>query len=205
MPPPPHSSGSHTTFLLPFGPPPRLHLRKIITPPVPATKLTGSLNRARNEIRTHRSFDFKSVEDQSHLRCLVAASDGIAFIADGSVLPRRSGSDDRPMEAERGVVPFQSPESLRSEFRLPHRGVVKGMLVPRGVTVIVGGGFHGRFCEREGGVALGLSCPALSPLLFLHAGFAGLDLNGRGERYSICCAGTAGLTRRYVCDEVWRS
>ncbi|CAN0498033.1 unnamed protein product, partial [Ectocarpus sp. 8 AP-2014] len=39
---------------------------------------------------------------------------------------------------------FRSPESLRREFRLPHRGVVKGMLVPRGVTVIVGGGYHGK-------------------------------------------------------------
>eukprot|EP00752_Nemacystus_decipiens_P014781 g13160.t1 len=86
----------------------------------------------------------KSVEDQRYLRDLVATSDGIAFVADGSVLPRRSGSDDRPMEASSGAVPFESPESLRREFRLPHRGVVRGMLVPRGVTVIVGGGYHGK-------------------------------------------------------------
>ncbi|CAN0534750.1 unnamed protein product, partial [Scytosiphon promiscuus] len=85
----------------------------------------------------------KSVEDQRHLRHLVATSDGIAFIANGSVLPRRSGSDDRPMEPARGAVPFQSPDSLRAVFRLPHRGDVEGMLVPRGVTVIVGGGYHG--------------------------------------------------------------
>ncbi|CAN0367928.1 unnamed protein product [Ectocarpus sp. 12 AP-2014] len=85
-----------------------------------------------------------SVEDQRHLRRLVAASDGVAFVADGCVLPRRGGSDDRPMEISRGAVPFRSPESLRREFRLPHRGVVKGMLVPRGVTVIVGGGYHGK-------------------------------------------------------------
>lgn len=91
----------------------------------------------------------QSVEDQRHLRGLVAASDGIAFVADGSVLPRRSGSDDRPMEAARGAVPFESPVSLRREFRLPHRGVVKGMLVPRGVTVIVGGGYHGRLHVKE--------------------------------------------------------
>ncbi|CAM9996485.1 unnamed protein product, partial [Ectocarpus sp. 12 AP-2014] len=86
----------------------------------------------------------ESVEDQRHLRRLVAASDGVAFVADGCVLPRRGGSDDRPMEISRGAVPFRSPESLRREFRLPHRGVVKGMLVPRGVTVIVGGGYHGK-------------------------------------------------------------
>ncbi|CAN0057069.1 unnamed protein product [Ectocarpus sp. 4 AP-2014] len=86
----------------------------------------------------------ESVEDQRHLRRLVASSDGVAFVADGCVLPRRGGSDDRPMEISRGAVPFRSPESLRREFRLPHRGVVKGMLVQRGVTVIVGGGYHGK-------------------------------------------------------------
>lgn len=83
------------------------------------------------------------IEDQRYLRELVAASDGIAFIADGAVLPRRSGSDDSPMGKLQGVVPFQSPPSLRREFELPHRGNVVGMLVPRGVTVIVGGGYHG--------------------------------------------------------------
>ncbi|CAN0090177.1 unnamed protein product, partial [Hapterophycus canaliculatus] len=85
----------------------------------------------------------ESVQDQRHLRHLVAASDGIAFIANGSVLPRRSGSDDRPMEVSMGAVPFRSPESLQAVFRLPHRGDIEGMLVPRGVTVIVGGGYHG--------------------------------------------------------------
>ena len=99
---------------------------------------------------------FQSVEDQRHLRDLVTASDGIAFVADGSVLPRRSGSDDRPMA--RGAVPFASPESLRREFRLPHRGVVKGMLVPRGVTVIVGGGYHGGLRVRWKGVCFRDMC-----------------------------------------------
>lgn len=98
-------------------------------------------------------FCTQSIEDQRYLRDLVTASDGIAFVADGSVLPRRSGSDDRPMEAARGAVPFQSPESLRREFRLPHRGVVRGMLVPRGVTVIVGGGYHGGLRTRWKGVS----------------------------------------------------
>lgn len=102
---------------------------------------------------TNTATVLQSVEDQRHLRALVAASDGIAFVANGSVLPRRGGSDDRPMEEARGAVPFKSPESLRREFRLPNRGVVEGMLVPRGVTVIVGGGYHGQFSsERHGRV-----------------------------------------------------
>ncbi|CAM9729032.1 unnamed protein product [Discosporangium mesarthrocarpum] len=85
----------------------------------------------------------KSVEDQRHLRGLVAVSEGIAFIADGAILPRRSSADNRPMEGP-SVVPFMSPMSLRHEFELPHAGKIQGMLVPRGVTVIVGGGYHGK-------------------------------------------------------------
>lgn len=86
----------------------------------------------------------------------MADSDGVAFVGDGCVLPRRGGSDDRPMEISRGAVPFRSPESLRREFRLPHRGVVKGMLVPRGVTVIVGGGYHGQFRKNNQVLCLSL-------------------------------------------------
>lgn len=137
------ASPLQTYFLLPRFSHPNLALYSETTHPcvvqtkrIAHTHLFGFL--------TLRSFFFvlfQSVEDQRHLRDLVTASDGIAFVADGSVLPRRSGSDDRPMA--RGAVPFASPESLRREFRLPHRGVVKGMLVPRGVTVIVGGGYHG--------------------------------------------------------------
>lgn len=73
----------------------------------------------------------------------MASSDGIAFVADGSILPRKGGSDDVPMEASRGAIPFVSPASLRREFKLPNRGTVAGMLVPRGITLIVGGGYHG--------------------------------------------------------------
>lgn len=107
----------------------------------------------------------KSVEDQRHLRRLVAASDGVAFVADGSVLPRRGGSDDRPMEVSRGAVPFQSPESLRREFRLLHRGIVTGMLVPRGVTVIVGGGYHGQFGKKTSIARMCIRTPLLRLLL----------------------------------------
>lgn len=113
------------------------------SPPEPSPPRSLTI-RARVVMRSYLCLGLlKSVEDQRHLRHLVAASDGIAFIANGSVLPRRSGSDDRPMEVSRGAVPFRGPESLRAVFRLPHRGDVEGMLVPRGVTVIVGGGYHG--------------------------------------------------------------
>ncbi len=77
-------------------------------------------------------------------RALQAALPGlgiVAFVADGAVLPRQSGVDDRPLS---GAVPFRSPPSLRVEVDLPHAGTVGGMGVPEGITLIVGGGFHGK-------------------------------------------------------------
>lgn len=83
-----------------------------------------------------------SVEDTDALRRMLPDLGLVAFVADGSVLARRSGVDDRPLPG--GGVPFRSPESLRVEVELPHRGRVTGMGIPEGVTLIVGGGFHGK-------------------------------------------------------------
>lgn len=82
-------------------------------------------------------------EDADWLREQLPKRGLVAFIADGSILPRRSGIDDRPLPPEK-AVPFHSPESLRIEFFLPNRGLVKGMGIPEGVTLIVGGGYHGK-------------------------------------------------------------
>lgn len=85
-------------------------------------------------------------EDQDVLRGMLPEKGLVAFIADGAVLPRRSGVDDRPLSDLRNtrVIPFQSPESMRVTFDLPHAGSVSGMGIPEGVTLIVGGGFHGK-------------------------------------------------------------
>lgn len=83
----------------------------------------------------------EQVEDQEYLRCWLGQSQAVAFVADHSLLPRRSGIDDRPLVAG---VSFVSPESLRRYVTLPHRGEISGMLIPRGVTLVVGGGFHGK-------------------------------------------------------------
>nr|BFE99897.1 hypothetical protein GCM10020241_15730 [Streptoalloteichus tenebrarius] len=83
-----------------------------------------------------------SVEDTDALRRALPELGLVAFVADGAVLPRRSGVDDRPLPG--GGVPFESPESLRVAVDLPHRGRVTGMGVPEGVTLVVGGGFHGK-------------------------------------------------------------
>jgi predicted ABC-class ATPase len=58
------------------------------------------------------------------------------------VLPRRSGVDDRPMA--KGAVPFEAPESLAVTLDRPNRGKVRGLGVPKGITLIVGGGYHGK-------------------------------------------------------------
>ncbi len=70
----------------------------------------------------------------------------IGFVADGSVLPRRAGHDDRPLEPneETPVVGFEAPSSLAAEVDLPHTGRVRGLPIPPGVTLLVGGGFHGK-------------------------------------------------------------
>ncbi len=80
-------------------------------------------------------------EDQHFLRQELDRLGLAAFVADGSVLPRESGVSDRPM---RDAVPFQSPASMAVTLNLPHRGALRGMGVARGITLIAGGGYHGK-------------------------------------------------------------
>jgi predicted ABC-class ATPase len=88
----------------------------------------------------------ESVEDQDALRKKLPELGLIAFVGNGSVLPRKSGVDGRPMTREdsKNLVLFKSPECLEVTVRLPHAGEVLGMGIKRGITVIVGGGFHGK-------------------------------------------------------------
>ncbi|MBN1217653.1 MAG: ATPase [Anaerolineae bacterium] len=85
----------------------------------------------------------KAAEDADALRARLPELNLVGFMANGSTLPRRSGVDDRPLRSE-NVVPFRSPDSLRVEVTLPHAGRVAGMGIPAGVTLIVGGGYHGK-------------------------------------------------------------
>ncbi|MGP5671968.1 ABC-ATPase domain-containing protein [Brachybacterium alimentarium] len=80
--------------------------------------------------------------DQESLRDQLADRALVAFVGDGSILPRGSGDSDLPLTE--GAVPFRSPESLRVGFDLPSGHRVSGMGIPEGVTVIVGGGYHGK-------------------------------------------------------------
>lgn len=80
-------------------------------------------------------------EDQAYIRRELKKRDLAAFVANGSVLPRQSGVSDRPLK---DAVPFVSPETMEICLELPHRGPLKGMGIPRGITLIVGGGYHGK-------------------------------------------------------------
>ncbi|MFW5875661.1 MAG: ABC-ATPase domain-containing protein [Myxococcota bacterium] len=80
-------------------------------------------------------------EDHAHLQAQLAEHGLVAFVRDGSILPRESGVSSHPLQ---GAVPFRGPESLRVRLQTRHHGEVEGMGLPRGVTLVTGGGFHGK-------------------------------------------------------------
>ena len=80
-------------------------------------------------------------EDQQFIRRELKKRNLVAFVANGAILPRESGISSRPMK---NAVEFHSPKSLEITLQLPHKGELKGMGIPQGITMIVGGGFHGK-------------------------------------------------------------
>lgn len=85
----------------------------------------------------------RSIEDQETLRNMLKDAGLVGFIRNGAILPRESGASDRPLSSTK-AVPFQSPVSLERSFELPNSGSISGMGIPVGVTLFVGGGFHGK-------------------------------------------------------------
>ncbi len=81
------------------------------------------------------------VEDQEALRVQLADHNLLAFLGDGSSLPRASGIDDRPLK---DAILLTSPDSLRVTLSSPNSGEIPGLGIPCGITLIVGGGFHGK-------------------------------------------------------------
>ncbi len=80
-------------------------------------------------------------EDQQCIREKLSELGLAAFVADGSILPRKSGISQLPMKE---AVPFKTPKSMEVELELPHYGTIKGMGIKKGITLIVGGGYHGK-------------------------------------------------------------
>lgn len=90
-------------------------------------------------------------ENYNHIRGELDERGLVAFVADGAILPRKSGACDQPL-ARNEAIPFQSPGSLRVTLGLPNplpepNGAAQkltGMGIPKGVTLVVGGGYHGK-------------------------------------------------------------
>lgn len=80
-------------------------------------------------------------EDQEAMRQILKKEKLAAFVANDSILPRKSGVSDLPLKDS---IPFCSPASMERTFVLPHRGEITGMAIQQGVTLIVGGGYHGK-------------------------------------------------------------
>lgn len=80
-------------------------------------------------------------DNQLYIRGQLKEQGLVAFVANGSILPRESGISGRPM---RDAVRFVAPESMEVTMELPHKGTIKGMGIRRGITLIVGGGYHGK-------------------------------------------------------------
>ena len=96
----------------------------------------------------YQNLDAKSIraaidlaEDQQAIREQLQEMGLVAFVANGSVLPRESGISSRPMKEAKEFV---SPESLEVTMELPHKGTIRGMGIRKGITLIVGGGYHGK-------------------------------------------------------------
>ena len=80
-------------------------------------------------------------EDQYFLRKELKRLHLTAFVADASILPRQSGVSDKPLKES---IPFFAPDSLAIELTLPHKGTIRGLGIKEGITLIVGGGYHGK-------------------------------------------------------------
>lgn len=80
--------------------------------------------------------------DQQYIRTQLKKMRLISFISDGSILPRKNGISDKPMLDD--SIAFKSPENFRTKLMLPNNGLIEGMGIPEGITLIVGGGYHGK-------------------------------------------------------------
>ena len=98
---------------------------------------------ARNLDRRLLYRHLETSEDADVLRNSLKPKGLIGFVADGACLPRFSGVDPRPLDPDHAVA-FRSPPRFSASVHLPNQGKLRGMGLPTGVTLIVGGGYHGK-------------------------------------------------------------
>lgn len=84
---------------------------------------------------------YELAENQQRIREVLEERKLVAFCANGSILPRKSGVSSQPLK---GAIEFQSPESMEISIDLPFGNSIRGMGIPEGVTLIIGGGYHGK-------------------------------------------------------------
>ena len=82
-----------------------------------------------------------NMEDADRLRQHLGASGQVAFIADGALITRETGSDDPDYER---VCPVEMDAALIEEVEAPHAGAVRGVGIPNGLTLILGESNSGR-------------------------------------------------------------
>lgn len=115
-----------------------------------AEMLLNALPQAVKQVSTLTEADRQAIEqrmqlvdNQQAIRQVMQERGWVAFIADGAILPRESGISDRPLHGA-DVIPFTAPTSLRQTVSVPHGEAISGMAVSKGITLIVGGGYHGK-------------------------------------------------------------
>ncbi|MBR0145742.1 MAG: ABC-ATPase domain-containing protein [Eubacterium sp.] len=116
-----------------------MELKKMLFELVPAAVERSLLSRAVPKEKQETWIALS--DDQKAIREQLAGQGLVAFIADGAILPRKSGVDDTPMAS---AVPFESPVEDRVTLRLPNDRTITGLGIKCGITLIVGGGYHGK-------------------------------------------------------------
>ncbi|WP_025026919.1 ABC-ATPase domain-containing protein [Caldalkalibacillus mannanilyticus] len=112
---------------------------------VPALIERAIFNLDREKLFRHLQLADQQVTIRSYLK----EKGFVSFIANGSILPRESGVSNRPLRTSQ-VVPFQAPKSLEIEIPVPHTEPIRGMGIAQGITLIVGGGYHGKSTLLKG-------------------------------------------------------
>ncbi|MDG5787502.1 ABC-ATPase domain-containing protein [Evansella sp. AB-P1] len=88
-------------------------------------------------------------DDQKIIRDYLRSNDIVSFIANDSILPRESGHSEKPLSRKK-AIPFLSPKEYEVTIPLSNDRIIKGMGIPKGITLIVGGGFHGKSTLLKG-------------------------------------------------------
>ena len=114
-------------------------LEKILFDYVPECVENALFYKKRDAKKLRQVIDL--AEDQEYIRDELKKRGLVAFVANGSILPRESGVSEKPM---RGAVAFVSPKEMEVTLDLPHKGTLSGMGIRKGITLIVGGGYHGK-------------------------------------------------------------